>query len=298
MKIKRLFVFVSLFVTLGTLTGMSQTEELPQSASVTPLTARFEHLAFNVSDPQAIVRWYTKYLGMKVVRADGPPAYLSFIADSGMNMMLEFQCQGKNPLFDPSSIHHMALHIAFNTPDIVQTQKSLLAAGATLADSMRTIGSGDRVVTLRDPWGFALQFVQRATPMLSRKGQYLEHIAINTEDSRIRAKWYSENLGFTVIRDGTAPQYAIFTSDAGKNLMLELYQFTQYPVQDFRTINPFSVHFGIMTSDVAKAQSHLMKAGATMVEMHNTSQGDSVLVMRDPWGFPLHLLKRVNPMLK
>jgi len=35
-----------------------------------------------------------------------------------------------------------------------------------------------------------------------------------------------------------------------------------------------------------------------MVEMHNTSQGDSVLVLRDPWRLPLHLLKRVNPMLK
>lgn len=86
-------MFVSLFVALGTLTGMSQTEQLPQSASATPLAARFELLAFNVPDPQAVVRWYTKYLGLKIVRADGPPAYLSCIADLGMNVMLEFQHQ-------------------------------------------------------------------------------------------------------------------------------------------------------------------------------------------------------------
>ena len=35
-------------------------------------------------------------------------------------------------------------------------------------------------------------------------------------------------------------------------------------------------------------------------EPHECETGDcdSVLVMRDPWGWPLHALKRVNPMLE
>lgn len=294
----RPFLFLPLFVSLGALAGMSQTKELPQSASVKPLTARFEHLAFNVSDPQAIVRWYTKYLGMKVVRADGPPAYLSFIADSGMNVMLEFQHQQKNPVFEPSSIHHMAMHLAFVTPNINQSQQALLRGGATIAESLKVLASGDRVVTLRDPWGFALQLVERVIPMLQRQGMYPEHLAVNTTDSRARSMWYRNNLGFVVIRDATAALFAVFSSDAGEHLMFELYQFPQYPFVDLQKLNPFSMHVAFATNDVANAKECLAKGGASFVEFHNTVQGDSVLVLRDPWGMPIHIVKRVKPMLQ
>ena len=298
MRMRRVILLVSVALSLGSVAGMSQTNALPPLAPKAPLTARFEHLAFNVADPQAVVRWYTTHMGMTVVRADGPPAHLTFITDSSRNVMLEFQHHATNPLFDPSSLHHMTLHLAFNTPDIVNTQKRLLAAGATVAESLKTSAAGDQIVTLRDPWGLPLQLVQRKIPMLSRTGQYLEHVAINTEDSRTRAKWYSENLGFTVIQDGAAPAYAVFTADAGKRLMFELFQFKQYPVQDFRAIHPGSLHVGIMVDDIDTARDLLTRAGATVVELHHSAQGDSFLVMRDPWGFPLHVLKRVKPILK
>ena len=287
-----------LSATLGTLAGMSQTKELPQSASIAPLTARFEHLAFNVSDPQAIVRWYTRYLGMKVVRADGPPAYLTFIADSGMNVMLEFQHQAKNPVFEPSSIHHMAMHLAFITPNIIQSQQALLRAEATIAESLKVLTSGDRVVTLRDPWGFALQLVERVIPMLHRQGTYPEHLAINMADSRARSMWYRDNFGFVAICDATVGPFTIFSSDAGKHLMFELYHFPQYPIVDFQKLNPFSMHVAFATNNVAGARDGLTKGGASFIEFHNTAQGDSVLVLRDPWGMPIHIVKRVKPMLQ
>ena len=298
MRTPRALRCVLVAVTLGSVASRAQTTPLPQVAPKVPLAARIEHVAFNVADPRAVVRWYTTHLGMTVVRADPPPAHLTFITDASRQVMLEFQHHVTNPLLNPSSLHPRALHLTFNTPDIVLTQKLLLAAGATLVESLSTADSGDQMVMLRDPWGLALQLVQRKQPLLSRLGQYLEQVAINTEDPRARAKWYAENLGFKVIRAGTAPAEVVLAADAGKHLVFALHRLPQYPVQDFRSIHPGSLHVALMVANIDAASDLLSKAGATIVELHHTRPGDAILVMRDPWGFPLHVLKRVTPMLK
>ncbi|MSU47823.1 MAG: hypothetical protein EXS37_01805 [Opitutus sp.] len=90
----------------------------------------------------------------------------------------------------------------------------------------------------------------------------------------------------------------MFIADAGPQLVFTLCQNTQYPVQDFRAIHPGSLHVGMMVAEVDAAKELLTKAGGTLIELHHSPQGDAFLVMRDPWGFPLHLLKRVKPLLK
>lgn len=295
---KKVFAVIIILIVVHVPCSGQATESAKNPAPV-GFTARFEHFAINVPDPQAAIQWYTKNLGMKLVRAGSAPAYSSFVADSGMNLMFEIQFQEKYPLLNPAALHQMALHFAFVTPDIAKTQKELLAAGATIVDSLRTTASGDQVITLRDPWGFAIQFVQRITPMLSHTGLFAEHIALNVADSREKARWYTENLGFVVIRDGKAPTYGMFIADAGKNLMYELYQNTQYPVIDFTAVSHVSMHIAFMVDDIQKAKDALIKAGATLVEdISKTPMGDSVLMLRDPWGLPIQCVKRLNPMVK
>jgi glyoxylase I family protein len=272
---------------------------LSQQKSTVPLTSRFEHVAINVQDPPTVARWYTEQLGMKVMRSGGAPTFTTFIADSGMHMMIELFHNDQYPLLAPVKIHHMALHFAFITPNILQTQKLLLAAGATIADSLKKTASGDQVMTLRDPWGFAIQFVERVTPMLSFTGLYLEHLAINVADSRAKAAWYADNLGMLVIREGKAPSYGMFIADAGKHMMYELYQNKDYPSVDLKTISHMSLHVAYMVNDVQSAKEKLLAAGATMVEdVTKTPAGDFVLMLRDPWGQPIQFVKRANPMLK
>jgi uncharacterized glyoxalase superfamily protein PhnB len=290
------FVLTNLFFT-----GEAKNSHQPNDSTAVKAghLIRFEHIAFNVSDPVSMTKWYTENLGMKIMRFDGAPTFITFIADSGMHMMIELFHNADYPLLEPAKIHNMAIHLAFSTPNIVKTQKQLIAAGATIIDSLRKTASGDQVMTLRDPWGLPLQFVERVKPMLSFTGLYIEHFAMNISDSRGKAKWYVENLHSVIVRDGKAPTYGMFIADTEKNMMFELYQQQDYPVVDFTTISHMSIHIAFMVPDVQQTQKSLVAAGATVVENGSKkSSGDIVAMLRDPWGLPIQLVKRVKPMLK
>jgi catechol 2,3-dioxygenase-like lactoylglutathione lyase family enzyme len=263
------------------------------------LTARFEHLAVNVAEPKAMAQWYAANLGFRIVRESASPSYSAFIADSAGHMMFEIYHKADQPLLDAGNIHHMSLHVAFVADSILAVKDKLMTAGATVAEDVKTSGSGDRVVTLRDPWGLPLQFVQRGKPMLHAAGLYAEHIALNVTDARAKAQWFVKNLGMTVMTEGKAPSYGMFIADSGKNMMMELYQNTKFPVINFSDVNQNATHLAFMVPDIAAAKALLVAAGATVVEdILKTPGGDFVLMLRDPWGEPLQLVTRVAPMLK
>jgi catechol 2,3-dioxygenase-like lactoylglutathione lyase family enzyme len=260
---------------------------------------RPEHVAFNVPDPVAAVRWYTENLGMKVMRQGGPPTYTSFVADSGEHMMMELFHNADFPLFEPAKFSHMSIHLAFMVSDIAEIKTKLVAAGATLVEDITKTPSGDQVLMLRDPWGLPIQFAQRVKPMLKTKGVRPEHLALNVSDSRMTAQWFVAHLGMKVVREGGAPTYGMFVADSSEQMMLELYQNSEYPVVDFSKISHMAVHFASMVPDVVAAKERLLKAGATMAEdITKTPAGDQVLMLRDPDGFPIQFVNRVAPMLK
>jgi len=127
---------------------------------------RFEHFALNVPDPQSMVNWYVGNLGMKIMRKGGPPTYGSFVSDPGGNMMLELQINSAYPVLNLSTIDHPAMHFAFVVEDVRAVRTALIAAGATVAEELRETNTGDQVLVLRDPWGFAIQFIKRGETML------------------------------------------------------------------------------------------------------------------------------------
>ena len=133
---------------------------------LTPAGLRFEHLALNVPDPQAMTNWYVENLGFKVMRKGGPPTFSGFVSDAGGHLMLELGVNNQYPLIEFSEINHPALHFAFVVDDVRSVRTALIAAGATLAEELRETNSGDQVLVLRDPWGFAIQFIKRGEAML------------------------------------------------------------------------------------------------------------------------------------
>jgi glyoxylase I family protein len=302
---KDFFSWVSIFliifiasIPLSSCHSKNVTKPEDSTSAKTIIPTRFEHIAFNVSDPVITAKWYTENLGMKIMRFDGAPTNTTFIADSGKHMMIEFFHNADYPLFESSKMHTMAIHLAFSTPHIAQTLEQLVAAGATIVDSLRKTASGDQVLTLRDPWGLPVQFVERVKPMLAFPGLYIEHFAMNVTDSRAKAKWYGENLQSVIVRDGKAPTYGMFIADSGKNMMFELYQ-QEYPVIDFAAVSHMSIHIAFAVSDVQEVQKALAAAGATIVEKGSKrTSGDFVAMLRDPWGLPIQLVERRNPMLK
>jgi len=126
----------------------------------------------------------------------------------------------------------------------------------------------------------------------------LEHVAINVEDPAAMAEWYCENLDMKIIRKGQPPVNMRFISDAGGNMMRELYNNPPDEVPDYPSMNPLSLHIAFMVDDVKAITRKLIAAGATIaVDVNTTPAGDELVILRDPWGVPIQFLNRAEPML-
>jgi len=260
---------------------------------------RPEHIAFNVSDPAAVAKWYCDHLGMKLVRTSPPPSNTHFIGDPAGNILFELYNNPSAPVPNYDSLSHMALHVAFMVKDVKAIRDSLIAAGAKLVEDITSTPTGDQVLMLRDPWGRAIQFVKRVSPMLKPDGIRPEHLALNVPDPQRMAQWYVKNLGMKVMREGTPPTYGTFIADAGKHIMMEVYYNSSYPLLDSPSMHHLSFHIAFTVDDVQATRDKLVAAGAKLVEdIRVSSSGDQILMLRDPWGVPIQFIKRAEPMLK
>ncbi len=127
---------------------------------------KIEHFALQVEDPVAVAQWYGKHLGLVVKRTTGAPTHTHFLADDSGQALVEFYNNARVTTPDYAAMHPLLLHLAFVSDDPARDRDRLLAAGATLAEDLAVTPAGDHLVMLRDPWGLAVQLVQRAAPML------------------------------------------------------------------------------------------------------------------------------------
>ena len=127
----------------------------------------------------------------------------------------------------------------------------------------------------------------------------LEHVAINVEDPVSMAKWYGHHLGMKVVRKGPPPVNMHFISDAGGNMMLEIYHNPPDAVPDYASMDPLLLHIAFMVDDVKGIREKLIAAGATAVgEVTVTPAGDELAMLHDPWGVAIQFVKRARPMLR
>lgn len=127
---------------------------------------KIEHVALLVDKPLEVVRWYERNLGMRIARSGGPPSFAHFLADSSGTVLLEVYRNDRLAAPDYRALDFLVLHLAFATDRVEEERVRLLAAGATGEGELAVAANGDRVANLRDPWGFAIQLVQRGEPML------------------------------------------------------------------------------------------------------------------------------------
>ena len=124
-----------------------------------------EHVAFVVDDPQAVAEWYCANLGMKVVRAGGPPAYGTFLVDGDGRTMFEIYTNPGVETPEYAAQDPLIFHLAFYADDLEGSREKLIGAGATAAAEVSLTDAGDKLAMLRDPWGLAVQLVNRREPM-------------------------------------------------------------------------------------------------------------------------------------
>ena len=102
-----------------------------------------------------------------------------------------------------------------------------------------------------------------------------------------------------LVRKGPPPISMHFVSDAGGNMMLEIYHNPPDAVSDYTSMDPLLLHISFMVDDVKGIREKLITAGATPVgEVTITPAGDELAMLRDPWGVAIQFVKRAEPMLR
>ena len=126
----------------------------------------------------------------------------------------------------------------------------------------------------------------------------IEHVAFNVPDPLAMARWYVENLGFTVKRRIVDPPYAHFLADETGAVMIEIYHRTDAAVPDYGDAHPATLHLALVSKDVEQDVARLTAAGGTLDgQIDHTPAGDVMAFVRDPWNVCLQLVQRAEPMV-
>src|SRR5438105_3010907 len=125
-----------------------------------------EHVAWQVQDPNTVAKWYVEHLGFRVLRKIEGSPFTHFLADAGGRVVVEIYNNPLAPIPDYPALHPLHLHLAFMSSDLEKDRDRLLKAGATVAEEMITTPAGDKLIMLRDPWGFPIQLCKRVKPLL------------------------------------------------------------------------------------------------------------------------------------
>lgn len=126
----------------------------------------------------------------------------------------------------------------------------------------------------------------------------LEHFALQVPDPAPMARWYVEHLGLTVKAASSDPPHGHFLADDGGTVMLELYAFPEVPMPHYPSQDPRELHVAFVSADPEADVRRLVAAGAMRVSgPEQTPKGDTVAMLRDPWGVCVQLVKRATPML-
>jgi uncharacterized glyoxalase superfamily protein PhnB len=124
----------------------------------------------------------------------------------------------------------------------------------------------------------------------------LEHCALQVPAPVAMAEWYIKHLGCAVARSGNAPNHARFLQ-AGP-VLIEIYESTSAPTPDYPAMHPAQLHLAFVSENVKADRDRLVAAGAKIAEdFFNNAAGDELVMLRDPWGVGLQLVKRATPML-
>lgn len=126
---------------------------------------KIEHIAINVTEPTEMAQWWAKNLDLKIIRADKEAPFIHFLSDDGDETLLEIYANPAGEFPDYANMSIFTFHIAFAVDDIQAEIDRLLAAGAMPSGEILTMGNGDRLGFVRDPWGVCIQILQRAVPL-------------------------------------------------------------------------------------------------------------------------------------
>jgi uncharacterized glyoxalase superfamily protein PhnB len=126
---------------------------------------KVEHVAWQVADPIQVAQWYIQHLGFRVLRKLEASPFTHFLADESGRVVVEIYNNPAASVPDYTKISPLHLHLAFVADDPEAQRDRLINAGATVFEDLKT-PAGDRLIMMRDPFGFAIQLCKRFKPMI------------------------------------------------------------------------------------------------------------------------------------
>lgn len=127
-------------------------------------------------------------------------------------------------------------------------------------------------------------------------GMKFEHFALNVPDCRAMARWYVEHLGFRVVRSREDAPFTHFLGDETGRVIVELYSNPKIAFPDYAAQHPLVFHIALVSADARADLARLQRAGATFFIEDPQPDGSVLIMARDPWGVPLQLCQRTQPM--
>ncbi len=128
----------------------------------------------------------------------------------------------------------------------------------------------------------------------------LEHVALNVPDPARQAEWWCAHLGARVVRSADVPVRVRFLADSAGSVLVEIYRNDDAPIPDYTSLDPLAMHVAFASDDVRADRDRLVAAGASVAidaDPTPTPGADDFVMLRDPWGVPVQLVRRAEPML-
>jgi catechol 2,3-dioxygenase-like lactoylglutathione lyase family enzyme len=125
----------------------------------------------------------------------------------------------------------------------------------------------------------------------------VEHVAWQVPDPEAVVDWYGEHLGFRVVRKNNDPARTHFIADSAGKVLVEIYNNAAASIPVYADQHPLVLHLAFASTDPAADRDCLLRAGCSIAEdVRTTPAGDTLCMMRDPFGFAIQLCKRAKPM--
>ena len=125
----------------------------------------------------------------------------------------------------------------------------------------------------------------------------IEHFAINVSDPLAMADWYETHLGLTAVKKMEQAPYMTFLADDSGKIMIELYQNSKAEVLAFDSMDPLMLHLAFVSENPSEDADRLLKAGAKKISDDTLPDGTQLIMLRDPWGLAVQLVKRAKTLL-
>jgi|ERR1017187_199930 glyoxylase I family protein len=122
-----------------------------------------------------------------------------------------------------------------------------------------------------------------------------EHFALNVEDARATVQWYTSHLGLRIARTRPDAPYTSFLADESGRVIMEIYSNPAAPVPDYASAHPLCFHVAFVADDPNATRIRLLAAGAKAAYEETLPDGSFLIMLRDPWGLPIQLVRRNTP---